>query len=91
MNYNINELPRKLDELGIYSLIDIVTNILDRIDNPNDDEDIFQAIDDEIIYYDDQWKIIKAYCNPTTANWEFAIEEFTSAIFSLTSLLSKED
>lgn len=67
----------------------LIENILNRIDNPNDDEDIWQSIDDSIIYYKDQWTIIKEYCSPTEANWEYAIQEFTNMIFSLTAQLSE--
>ena len=40
------------------------------------EEELQQAIDDEIIYYDDQWEIMKHYQNPEKANFNEAMEEF---------------
>lgn len=91
MKYEGSELNRLAYEINIsWDLKCLIENILDRIDNPNDDEDIFQAIDDELIYYDDQWLVLKEYCTPVEANWDYAIEEFIHTVFSVVSQLQKE-
>lgn len=48
-------------------------------DIENDPYDLlYSCIDDAIIYNNDQWTILKSYCTPTEANWEEAIDQFTS-------------
>ena len=52
----------------------------------NDIEDIeadpydllYRCIEDSVIYYDDQWTVLKSYCLPDEANWEEAMDQFTS-------------
>lgn len=88
MNFNTNELKQVCREKGIsYELYELINNILSRVDNPNDDEDILQALDDELIYYDDQWLVIKEYCSPIEANWNNAIEQFICDIFSISATI----
>ena len=54
----------------------IVTAIIDRLDNydtENDefDEELYQCISDELIYYDDQWTILKYYYYNDIQNADF--------------------
>lgn len=88
MNFNTNELKQVCREKGLsYELYELIDNILSRVDNPNDDEDILQAIDDELIYYDDQWLVIKEYCFPQEANWNNSIDQFIQDIFSISATI----
>lgn len=91
MEYNLATLRDQLnDDKWDLPFYDIVRDVLDRSENPNEDEDIFYSIDTALMYYDDQWIVLKHYCVPTEANWEYAIEEFTNLIFHLSSILDKE-
>lgn len=57
----------------------IIESIIGRIENIfTEDEDklyeeINYAINDELIYYKDQWTVLQEFCTPMEANWEIAI------------------
>ena len=53
------------------------------MDDKDLNEAIFEAIDEGLIYYADQWKVLEHYCTPQDANWDTAIEEFTNDIYVL--------
>ena len=63
---------------------DLVDDIIDRIDEDDFISDsyeaVWEAIDNGVIYYDDQWEILKHYCDPKNADWDYAIEEFANDI-----------
>lgn len=67
---------------GSYEMIDIATTTLCRIDLESIDDgcdtinNIFNAVDDTIIYYNIQWEIMKHYQNPKDANLDEAINDF---------------
>ncbi len=65
-----------------------VEGILGRIDDYNDEEDIMGAIDDELIYDDDQWEVMKHYQRPSEANFNEAIEYLIDDIFAIASKLA---
>ena len=55
---------------------------------------LYSCIDDALMYYDDQWTVLESYCNPTEANWEVAIDEFTSDLteaLDITTELEEEE
>ena len=61
---------------------DIADAIISRMeDTYQSEEDLFdavyQAMDDELIYTNDQWQILMGYSTPQEANWNNAINEFT--------------
>lgn len=92
MNYNKTSLRNKCYEANItYQTYEIISLILDRVENPNDYDDIIQAVDDELIYYKDQRTILKEYCNPVEANWNYAIESFIQDIETIIQELMEED
>lgn len=64
------------ETFGRCEIAGIVENIIDRIEDYDDYDDILQSLDDELIYFDDQWEILKYYCNPQNADWDYAIELF---------------
>ena len=37
---------------------------------------LYQALDDELIYTEDQWNIMKYYCSPESADLDEAIDLF---------------
>ncbi len=43
-----------------------------------DTDELWNAMDDELIYTADQWEIMKYYCTPDTANFTEAYDAFYS-------------
>ena len=83
----INE--KKFTEVfGFCKLADIASEILDRA-NEDDREDadanekVIDALNDSLIYYDDQWEVMKAYQNPEEANFQNALDEFLNDLLSV--------
>ena len=68
-----------------HDLFDLIENILDRVDDLAECEvvDVYQAMDDELIWYSDQWLVLQTYCTPQNANWEEAIESFTNDVLCI--------
>ena len=83
----INE--KKFTELfGVGKLADIAGEILDRAgDDDREDTDasekVIDALNDSLIYYDDQWEVMKAYQNPEEANFQNALDEFLNDLLSV--------
>lgn len=44
---------------------------------------VSDAIDAALIYYDEQWEILKQYCLPEDANLIDAIDMFTNEIYDI--------
>lgn len=69
-------------EFYSYELRDLAENVLSRMESP--DDSLYACMDDELIYYDDQWTMIKAYCTPQEANYDYAwacfYDDLTGAI-----------
>lgn len=58
------------------ALIEAVIERIDNIEEIKEDElydELINAVNDQIIYYRDQWTILQENCTPQEANWEFAI------------------
>lgn len=76
-----------------YDYLDIIEEVIDRIDDIKDDEDydgINQAIDDSLIYYNQQWTILKHFFNPQDVNFGEAMEYFTEDVYTTLNALRKE-
>lgn len=71
-----------------FDFLDIVASILDRVENFEDDEDINQAINDELIFTAEQWTTIMHYCTPQDANFYDAFDNLTYDIYSLCSKIA---
>lgn len=65
-------------------LYDIAYGILERMET-NDDDELYYAMDSELIWTHTQWTIMMEYQSPQDANWESAIEEFTNDLMSAIS------
>ena len=69
-------------ELAISTAKDIVEYL-----NNGEYTDLDTAIADELdrilIYYDDQWELIKTYQTPQEANYDTALEMFMSELYSI--------
>ena len=73
---------------GFGKLADIASEILDRAsDDDREDVDasdkVVDALNDSLIYYNDQWEIMRAYQSPTEANFQNALEEFLNDLLSV--------
>lgn len=82
------------DGLWDVDFFEIVANILGRIDDFNDEDDVRYAVDEELIYYVDQWKVMQYYQNPSEANFNEAymlLEEDIMALASKIAEASKEE
>lgn len=62
-------------KFGFGEVEKIAESIIERMEAPTEEE-LWQAMDDTLIYYDDQWEIMKYYQNPKEANFNEAMEEF---------------
>lgn len=85
----IADAREKIYEVFNYWEIDeVVNSILDRI-GPDEEEiidEIYSAIDSELIYTEDQWKVVHYYINPDeigSRGWSDILEEFTNDIMKL--------
>ena len=57
----------------------VAENVLLRIDEVNEgtiDDDLWQAMNDELIYTEDQWSMIAYYCTPQNADFNSAWDDF---------------
>lgn len=63
-----------------YKMCDLVMDIINRMDGDYSNDNVYQAIDNGIIYYHQQWTILEHYCNPQDANWNIAFEDFLNDI-----------
>ena len=72
-----------------FEFLDVVASIIGRVDNFEDDEDIWQAIDDELIYTYDQWTVLEHYCTPQDANWEVAFDNLSGDIFGVCATIAE--
>ena len=84
-------IARYFDYSLDFEFADLVEDILNRIDDQYSSEDVMQAIDDGLIYYSDQWKVLQHYCTPKDANWEDAFDEFTTDIYNIVDKINKEE
>lgn len=72
-----------------YDFENLFEDVLDRaVDIYNDQEErddyeaVIRAIDDGLIYYADQWTVLKYYFTPQDANFEKAIELFSQDLLT---------
>ena len=66
--------------------VDLAINIVDSLnaEEYDDIEDaIYEEVDRALIYYDDQWELLKVYQTPETANYDKAVEELIDDLFNL--------
>ena len=67
---------------------EIAESIIERMEEPTEEE-LWQAMDDTLIYYDDQWEIMKQYQNPKEANFNEAMMEFYDDLLEILYILYK--
>ena len=82
-----------------YDCYKLAFSIFERLDDNdlNDGEDsdkwelITNALNDEMIYYSQQWVVLKEYCTPREANWDEAISEFMDDLFYVINIEEVSD
>lgn len=86
MSLNMNVI---YNEFGYNDLAGLAESIFNRIDvdDVKDDayEALYQAMDDGMIYTDDQWTMIRYYCTPQDANYNTAWEAFEGDLMNCLS------
>lgn len=73
-----------------YDYLDIVADILDRVDDLADDDQIIDAVNDSLIYYKDMWTVLQHFFNPQEANWNLAVEMLLDDLYAAAETLRKE-
>lgn len=68
-----------------WDFLDVVANILERVDFESEDldESVYNAIDEELIYTEDQWTVMEYYQTPDTANLDDAFWDLNRDILSI--------
>ena len=63
---------------------EVVVDLIERVDDfENLDDSIYSAIDEGLIYNEDQWEVMKHYQVPSEADYDSAIEELTNDLCSI--------
>lgn len=85
MKYNPSEVYEICRQrcISLDNTLTIIFDVLDRMEEPYDDVEMYDALDIALMYYDDQWSILKEYCTPMEANWEYAIQAFIDDLFTI--------
>lgn len=60
----------------------IAESIFERMEEPTEEE-LQQAMDDELIYDEDLWEIMKYYQRPSEANFNEAMDEFYNDLLDI--------
>lgn len=86
MEYN-SDINVIYDVFGSYTgeFVDLVEDMMDRVECNSEDElsdAVLDAINDGLIYYADEWTVLKHYCTPQDANWETAVSSFTDDLIN---------
>lgn len=72
-----------------FDFLDVVSDIIDRVDDFNDEEDIWQALDDGLIYNAKQWIVAIHYCSaPGDLVWDDVLMELSNDIQAICSKIA---
>lgn len=90
MKINKEETISKLDKIMSYEALSVAENVIERVENFEDEnselfDKICWAVDDELIYTEDQWDIIKNYIGPSSIgsiSFNDIINQFIEDIFN---------
>jgi len=75
-------------EYGGDNIRGIAEMCLSRVDDFSSEEDVIQSMNDALIYTDDQWEILKYYCDIKDANFYNAMEEFTNDLLRCADIIN---
>lgn len=90
MKINKEETISKLGHIMSWKALNVAENVIDRVEDFEDDnselfDEIYRAVDDELIYSEDQWDIVANYIKPEDlGNTSFCdiVNEFIEDIFN---------
>lgn len=90
MRINKQETMNKLGQIMSWKALSVAENVVERVEDFEDEnsglfDEICQAVDDELIYTDDQWDIISNYIDPEdvgSTSFCDIINEFIEDIFN---------
>ena len=71
-----------VEKFGFSEVKKIAELIIERMEEPTREE-LHQAMDDELIYDEDLWEIMKYYQRPSEANFNEAMEEFYNDLLDI--------
>lgn len=62
------------------------------LDMNNWDEALWEELyNNDLLYYEDQWDILREYCTPQDANWDTALNYYLEDIYSCISEVEEEE
>ena len=62
---------------------DLIEDLVDRVDDPNDEDDVMQAIDDGLIYTSDMWTAVEEILSPTDlAEWDDVFMQVVDDVYA---------
>ena len=90
MKINKKETISKLDNIMSYEAVSVAENVIERVEDFEDENNelfdkICWAVDDELIYTEAQWDIIKHYIGPSSIgsiSFYDIINQFIDDIFN---------
>ena len=72
--------------------LDVVTDIIERIDDFNSEDDIYSAYNDGFIYTKDYWTVYRFFASsPDVMTYEEAETLFMESILSLASIIAEKE
>lgn len=78
------EFDRKFEDYNVEAIAETIIDYVNDIDVEIElIEKIYDAINNVLIYYSDQWNILEHYCSPQDANFDYALECFVQDIYEL--------
>lgn len=87
-------IGKHFDYSGDFDFLEIVSDVLDRIDFENADEidaEVQDAVDSALTYIADQWTIAQHYASgPDSLDWDEVVSEFESDIRSIVDEIKGE-
>lgn len=72
-----------------FDFLDVVADIVDRVEDFSDSDSYIEAVDDALMYYKDQWTVYQHYAaGPADMTWDEALEAFMDDMYGLLGSLS---
>lgn len=92
MKLNESKYKSEIGEFFDYSLdwdfLDIIANILERVEEGSSYEQLYNAIDEEMCYTQDQWTVMMFYQTPQEASLENAFDSLYGDVCALARKLN---
>lgn len=69
-------VAKVLDYTFNFEFVDLMVKVFEDMGDDLTDDAMRESIDNNLIYDDDQWLVLKAYCRPMEANFDQAMFDF---------------